>query len=614
MPQARGPWTRYQQSAPAPAPPWLKYQGTPESSAAASSSEPASVIGDIWHGLVHGVGNVLGGLEQANQADVAANRGKTFAQRILAPAGMAAATNIALSFAPGNIGEGTGFGAVREPKPPSVPEQRIAELKKAGVTPNVALTGSGKATKLLAKMGEKVPLAGAPIRKGMTKALGETAAAAEREAAKLGVQQTPTEVASETHAGLERFTKDRTAAKENYAPVDRLMHGAPASTLPATSTVTQDIAHRFSDLEDLNAFFNTPIAKKVLGTLTPTVEQIPEQRSALVDASGRPIITRPAQTITHTPAAHWNDIKQLRSEIGSRLRNLGQSANPQTRAQFKRLYGALTNDMMALARSRGPEATEAFLKASREYAAQMKIIDQIAPLVRRDNPDRTFADINMAAREIPGTGGTSNLPLLRAAKTALKPQEWQDVGAAMIRRLGTPAAGARVPGGLEFSTASFVTNWNKLSPEAKKLLFSPQTRDALDRVARISGYQSEVARLENFSHSGDYVIAGAILDRVMQDVARHGIAGAAKAAGTLGGGYLVAKTMMSPKFASFLARLPRMMHEGVGIDRMAMSLLRMTGTIDASDIPPAAPKPRSPQVGDKGPQGGTVTGQGANAL
>lgn len=514
------------------------------------------------------------------------------------------------AFVGGELGPeiAVGRSLVRTPSPARLERAgRLADFQAAGVRPNFAATAGNRGAARVAKMGEVVPIAGGPIRKATAATLGDTAATAERLATAHGGQETAEDTAGIVHAGLQRFIKDKSAAKANYAEVDRLMHGAPATTLPATRAVSEDIRHRFADLDDLNAFFNTPVAQKVLGSLKP--EKIPAKVSPIVDAAGRPIVTQPAAT--KLKEAHWNDIKELRSEIGRRLFNLGQSANTETRRQLARLYGSLTNDMFAVARAKGPAAYDALRKANSEYAARMKVIDRIAPLVRPDNPDRSFADINRAAQVNPMTGGSRNRPLLESVKKALTPDEWRNIGAAAIRRLGHPAPGTRLPHNIPFSAQSFVTNWNKLSATAKDLLFGPDkpgtTRSALETLARVSGYQAEVGRYENVSRSGEMVVTGAVLDRVLTDISHGGVAGIAKSAATLGTGYTVAKILMSPRFARWASRLPRMMRDGASPQLVGQSLARaITGVRGA--------EPQKPRVGDRGPAGGEITGIGAGAL
>jgi hypothetical protein len=71
------------------------------------------------------------------------------------------------------------------------------------------------------------------------------------------------------------------------------------------------------------------------------------------------------------------------------------------------------------------------------------------------------------------------------------PEEGQRaVTAAVIKRMGMPTPGqAGADAAEQFSAASFLTNWNKVSPEAKRALFDrhgPAFSDAMDRIAKVA--------------------------------------------------------------------------------------------------------------------------------
>ena len=465
---------------------------------------------------------------------------------------------------------------------------RLQEFQKAGVTPNIASVGGGETAKRLSQVARVIPGIGGNVARATQRTAKDIGSGVEAEAAKLAPAQTVEDTAVGADQGIHRFISDNKLAKENYQALDMHMHGAPLSTVPATRAVAADINRRFSDLTELNGFFATPIARKVLGATEP--RSIPAQNTGVLDAAGRPIV-RPASVVTRQ--VNWKDLKELRSEVGYRLRNLGFSANPMVRGQLRRLYAALTSDMKAIVATRGPRAKEAFTRATLDYRERMQTIEKLAPIVRQDNPDRTLAILNQSAKALP-TGGASNLPLLRSAKKALNTQEWADFGAAIIRNLGG-LSGA-------FSIDRFISNWNRLSLAAKKLIFSPEAVDSLDRLARVAGYHQQVGRFENISRSGEMVVTAGFWDRVLHSVLHGGVA-FAKASATLGTGYVAAKIMMSPAFARWLYKVPsivsRAPNQTVALSR-ATTALRMI--LQGQSLTPPAPK-----VGEAGPSGGKIT-------
>lgn len=512
---------------------------------------------------------------------------------------------------------------------------RLRDFEKAGVPPRIPTVGQARQSGMIAKLGRNLPAS--PIARGMRQDLDATHAAAERlAAAHGGAAVPPDQAALSAQTAVKGFLKNNKQAKANYAEVDRLMHGAPNSTVPAARGVADQIRQRFASIPELRDFFTKPIVKKVLGAIEPQTEHIPEKISSILPGefrgrsgnlieAGKPIVTRPAHDVTHLPDVHWKDIKELRTEIDYTLRNLGQSANREARRQLYQLRGALTQDMYAVARSKGPAAVAALQKANADYAERMRIYNELAPLVASDNPDRTFSGINLAAEKNPRTQTTRDLPLLQAARKAMAPDEWHSLGAALIRRLGTPTPGApREPGAPDFSITAFATNWNRLSESAKDELFGTpkpdSTRDALETLGRVANAQRNVLHLaaQSPTSEGTAILAamGFVVDGLMRGAHSPEFVGAGA---TMGASYGIAKLLMWPRFAKWMYRLPKMLNSGTTPQRAAQMLLR--DALGSAEITPQPEQPkRSPQkasvskIGDRGPAGGTVTSIGAGAL
>jgi hypothetical protein len=72
------------------------------------------------------------------------------------------------------------------------------------------------------------------------------------------------------------------------------------------------------------------------------------------------------------------------------------------------------------------------------------------------------------------------------------------VQAAFIKRLGTATPGAQDDLGAAFSPSRFLTNWNKISPEAKQTLFAGgkgQLRADLDKIASVAANLREGSKV-----------------------------------------------------------------------------------------------------------------------
>jgi hypothetical protein len=251
--------------------------------------------------------------------------------------------------------------------------------------------------------------------------------------------------------------------------------------------------------------------------------------------------------------------------------------------------------MEAAAAAKGPDASKAFQRANRYYRAGLERIDRIEPLLSGP-PEKAFDKINRAA----GQGGGADAGLLEATRKSMSPAEWNDVGAAVVRRLGEPTPNAKdVLADTNFSVASFSTNWNKLSPAAKDSLFGSNVPDspraAIETLARISQAQKNIGKLTNVSRTGEFglwaLMAGLGLEHY-QTFIQHPIS-------TIGGGalaYGASKALMSPGFAKWMYRMPETMMKApnsmVGMQR-AMSQLDVAARADrAADKQEEEQKPR----------------------
>jgi hypothetical protein len=544
------------------------------------------------------IAQAIEGFPAAARAAQQQHAGQSFAQRVTDPQELGRAIMTALSFGPGNIGsESSVLGARPKIVPsPSAATQRLAEFDEAGVTPNLPAVGGSRPAALVAKMAASVPFAGKPVQQAFNRTLADIQAAVERTAGKLGTAATPEDAGTTAREGILRWITQasKKTAGDAYDKFWALMHGAPHTTLPNT----------LATLRRLNSQFpNAPGLSKTLGN--KTLMQLEQDLTGTIQSSGG--VWRVARKLSIP------EIKNFVARIGSMLDG-PQTAESISRGELKQIYAALKQDLTAAASRRSPAALHALQLADRYYSMRVAMKDSLDPLLRPDAVEKTFNDINRAAQKT-GTGG--NVGLLWKAKRAMTPQEWGDVGAAILRRLGHPSPGAHSPNGIDFSTTTFVSNWNKLTGQAKDLLFGPDepnsVRAGLERLVRLAKAQDRVAKLENVSRSGEYVLMGSIIDRVLSALAKGGALGGAKVGGVFGGGYLVSKVLMSPGFARWLYQLPRAVRglPPSAAEATAVSLLNLALRGAASGT---APQSKPPRIGGPGQQGGTITGIGAGAL
>lgn len=139
--------------------------------------------------------------------------------------------------------------------------------------------------------------------------------------------------------------------------------------------------------------------------------------------------------------------------------------------------------MEAAAKAQGPQAVAAAKRANNYTRVAADRMEQVQRVIDKNGgPEKVFN----AAMEGTKDGGTT----LRAVMQSLPKDGQQAVTAAVIKRMGMPTAGqAGVDAAEQFSAATFLTNWNRISPEAKRALFDrhgPQFSRDMDRIARVA--------------------------------------------------------------------------------------------------------------------------------
>lgn len=235
----------------------------------------------------------------------------------------------------------------------------------------------------------------------------------------------------------------------------------------------------------------------------------------------------------------YKALKQYRTLIGEELSTphlIGGTEIP----IYKRAYAALTKDMQTAAQAQGSKAINTFNKANSFYARGItEIEDNLQRVILKNTPEEAY----QAAISGTSKGGTRIKSIMRS----LKPNEREIVQGTVLRQLGLAKPGAQDATGELFSTNTFLTNWNKLSPEAKEAIFRNKTTvDSLNKVARISNNINNVDRFGNPSGTAQQVgVGGVLLGTFINPAAT---------AGVVGGANIAARLMTNQKFVTWLAK------------------------------------------------------------
>ena len=250
-------------------------------------------------------------------------------------------------------------------------------------------------------------------------------------------------------------------------------------------------------------------------------------------------------------AIPYEGLKQLRTWVGERL-GAPSLTNDLPQAQLKALYGALSEDMKAAATSQGAAAERAFNRANDYYRAGSARIDNHLERLGKlgAEPEKLFEALWR------GRGGET---FIQTVRRSIPDADWKDVAAAALKRLGDAKNSAQNAAGDVWSSETFLTRWNELSPSAKQAFFGGSglggLRHDLDAIARTAERIREQAKV--LHNSSGTTPTAVNLSAAAAALTAAGTGNIHIAAG-IGGAALLsnvsARLMTNPAFVSWLAK------------------------------------------------------------
>ena len=177
--------------------------------------------------------------------------------------------------------------------------------------------------------------------------------------------------------------------------------------------------------------------------------------------------------------------RKMRNTIGKRGNKTEQGI---AEGAQKQLYGALTGSIDdAAERVGGPELAEKWRVMNQEAAPLMdkqadKMVGGDIPYLRSLASRREYRQLfNQAI-----VGGLQEPGRLRILRDNMEPEAYQDMIGDTIEWLGQAKPGMATDEGA-FSSDTFLTNWNKMAPQAKAMVLdNPQLVSDMDDIATIA--------------------------------------------------------------------------------------------------------------------------------
>lgn len=327
---------------------------------------------------------------------------------------------------------------------------------------------------------QDIPIIGDPIRKAAERTIAATEGRVDDIAAAYGRGGAQSRLTA--GASLERSFE---AAKDAYATrmgakydlVDTLVN--PSATAPLTAT------------------------KRLVDTLTASNKASGLPPGKVVDmlreAAGRKGMT-------------YEAAKNLRTKFGEMLSDRNVLANLKvSEKEARAAYGALTDDLLNVVKQAGGTAAEDAFKSANATAARLLARkDKLAQWIGKSEGESIVAKFIAAAR----SGGRENLQMLALGRKVIGADKqggkaaWDKLASATINELG-----ASTRGGAHWSPDVFLSNYAKLTPNGRKILFGSTGRGdlakALDDLAEASGFIRQMEQFANKSQSGNVAASAA---------------------------------------------------------------------------------------------------------
>ena len=359
---------------------------------------------------------------------------------------------------------------------PSLTEKAAQAAHDLRITPSLSM--SGKAGAMASAFLEKTVLTGARLGRDTARAAAEIEGAAHRITGMIGKADGPYGAGTALQAGL-RDHVQRVKARSGQ------MYAAVAKEIPPDTRMSLDITHTsMASLKE--AFKDNPELAQKLGL---------NQWDAVLKEAGKNGIS-------------WDAATQFRSSVGEAIGSLSGPLADQSQGRLKALYGSLTADMERTAKASGTKAYQAWERANTYYKRSAERIEkQLDGTISAKSPERAFELFYSAAL---GDRSSSDLGRLTAIKASLKPGEWRDVSASIVDRLGKATPGQQGAAGDTFSPATFLTNWNKMAPDARRILLPEDARTELEKLMSVAEAAKRGGLERNTSNTGSIVTGVAL--------------------------------------------------------------------------------------------------------
>lgn len=333
---------------------------------------------------------------------------------------------------------------------------------------------------------------------------------------------------------------------QRYA-MDRYTDGKAPLVEGNDKTLIDGVAVEMQAIADAKAKYGQKDAEDYYSRLQEMAQRRPFDLDAMVDSFIRDAQDQLYQQYKELRTERWWTIQCV---PGANLYDVPLDLDQYL--DFRRItWAGMGDDIEAAVQAQGGKAPEALARANAYFKSTQEQLKQLERVVNKaGGPEKVYNAVMAGA----GEGGTT----LKRVMEALPDDGKKSLTAAVLNRMGRPTPGQAGLPAEQFSPGTFMTNWSKLSDEARRELFGhygPGFAKDMDQIARVAdNIKSGSQVFANPSGSANRAAAytyGAALVASLMDVS--GVS-TASLLGSGAGANVVARAMANPRFVKWLAR------------------------------------------------------------
>lgn len=371
--------------------------------------------------------------------------------------------------------------------------QRVADNiatfeEAAGTTPTL-----GQATESRALQGAETGLSNVVGSSGIMVRRGEQQADAlaksvEDLTARLAPTASGADAGEAIARGVATFRDNvRNTQERLYNALDK--HIAPDAPITVSNTraALQELNAGIDGAENLSTWFRNAKLSSLESSLVADLKKAAADQAP---AGSRSSVMNPAAPNLDTAALPYESIKKMRTLVGREMSDANFTSEI-NRDKWSKLYAALSEDLGATAKAVGPQAEQAWTRASTFTRLASQRMEQISAIVNKEAPEKIFK----AATSGLADGGTQINRLMKSMPV----ENRREVAAAVLQRLGRAKPGQQNELGDAFSSETFLTNLANLSPAARKALFNtsgfPNLEQKITMMGRMAANRREGSKV-----------------------------------------------------------------------------------------------------------------------